>query len=111
LNHASLPGARFVPVRFTPKASIHKDQLCGGVFIVLTDRDHCNVVDLGLLIAETVYRLYPKDFDREKMDRLLLHQPTLNAIKAGKPLKEIRAAWQPDLDEFQKRRAKYLLYK
>ena len=45
------------------------------------------------------------------MDRLLLHQPTLDAIKAGKPLKEIRAAWQPDLDEFQKRRAKYLLYK
>jgi len=111
LNHASLPGARFVPVRFTPKASVHKDQLCGGVFILLTDRDHCNVVDLALLLAETVYRLYPKDFDLEKMDRLLLHQPTLDAIKAGKPLKEIRAAWQPDLDEFQKRRAKYLLYK
>ncbi len=111
LNQASLPGARFVPVRFTPKASVHKDQLCGGVFIVLTDRDLCNVVDLGLLIAETVYRLYPKDFDPEKLGRLLLHQHTLDAIKAGKPLKEIRAAWQPDLDEFQKRRAKYLLYK
>jgi hypothetical protein len=25
-------------------------------------------------------------------------------------LKEIRAGWQKDLDEFEKRRAKYLLY-
>lgn len=110
LNNAGLPGVRFVPIRFTPKTSIHKDQLCGGVYILLTDRDRCNVVDVGLQIAETLYQLYPNDFNPDKMARLLLDQPTLEAIKAGKPLKEIRAAWQKDLDEFQKRRAKYLMY-
>ena len=67
-------------------------------------------MDVGLLIAETVYRLYPKDFGPDKMRHLLLHPPTLEAVKAGKPLAEIHALWQKDLDEFIQRRAKYLIY-
>jgi uncharacterized protein YbbC (DUF1343 family) len=110
LNDAGLPGVRFVPVQFTPTYSVHKGQLCKGVYIMLTDRDRCSVVDAGLLIAETMYRLYPKDFNPDKMRPLLLHPPTLEAVKADKSLKEIRALWQKDLDEFQQRRAKYLIY-
>ena len=110
LNGAGLPGVRFMPVQFTPTYSVHKGQLCKGVYISLTDRDRCNVVDAGLLIAETMYRLYPNDFKPEKMSHLLLHPLTLEAVKADKPLKEIRALWQPDLDQFMQRRAKYLIY-
>jgi uncharacterized protein YbbC (DUF1343 family)/CubicO group peptidase (beta-lactamase class C family) len=110
LGGAGLPGVSFVPIRFTPTSSVHKGQPCKGVSILLTDRDRCNVVDVGLLIAETLYRLYPKDFDPDKMGHLLLHPPTLAAVKADKPLIEIRALWQKDLDEFMQRRAKYLLY-
>ena len=44
------------------------------------------------------------------MQRLLLDRPTLDSIKANKPLKDIRAAWQKDLDDFAKTRAKYLMY-
>jgi uncharacterized protein YbbC (DUF1343 family)/CubicO group peptidase (beta-lactamase class C family) len=110
LNRAALPGARFVPVRFTPTASIHSNELCGGVSILLTDRDRCNVVDVGLLLAKTLYRMYPQQFKPEKLSHLLLDEPTLEAIKADKPLSSIRAGWQAGLDDFQKRRAKYLLY-
>ena len=110
LSSARLPGVSFVPIRFTPTLSIHKDQICKGVSILLTDRDRCNVVDVGLLLAETLYRLYPKDFDPDKMQHLLLHPPTLAAVKADKPLPEIRALWQKDLDDFMQRRAKYLIY-
>ena len=110
LNAAALPGVRFVPIRFTPTASVHKGELCAGVNIILTDRERCNVVDVGILLAMTLQRLYPEKFDLNKIQHLLLHEPTLQAIKAGKGLSEIRALWQPDFDEFQKRRAKYLLY-
>jgi uncharacterized protein YbbC (DUF1343 family)/CubicO group peptidase (beta-lactamase class C family) len=110
LNNAGMAGVGFVPIRFTPTYSVHKGEQCNGVSILLTDRDHCNVVDVGLLIAETLYRLYPQDVPIDKMAHLLLHPPTMEAIKAGKPLKEIRAGWQKELDEFQKRRAKYLIY-
>jgi uncharacterized protein YbbC (DUF1343 family)/CubicO group peptidase (beta-lactamase class C family) len=110
LNGAGLPGVRFVPIEFTPTYSVHKGKLCKGVYIMLTDRDRCNVVDVGLLIAEAMYRFYPKDFNPNKMQHLLLHPPTFEAIKADKSLKEIHALWQKDLDEFLLRRAKYLIY-
>ncbi len=110
LNEAGLPGVRFVPIQFTPTFSVHKGKLCKGVYILLTDRDQCSVVDVGLLMAQTLFRLYPKDFNPDKISHLLLHPPTMEAIKADKPLKEIRALWQKDLDEFQQRRAKYLIY-
>ena len=110
LNAANLPGVRFVPIQFTPTYSVHKDKLCRGVNIILTDRDACNVVDIGLLIAKTLCRLYPTNFNPDKMAHLLLHPPSMEAIKTDKPLSEIRAAWQKDLDEFQKVRAKYLMY-
>ncbi|MCX6885761.1 MAG: DUF1343 domain-containing protein [Verrucomicrobia bacterium] len=110
LSAANLPGVRFVPVRFTPKASIHKDKACGGVYILLTDRHACNVVDVGLEIALTLQKLYPADFKAEKISHLLLHPATLEAIKTGKPLADIRASWKDDLKEFEQRRAKYLLY-
>jgi uncharacterized protein YbbC (DUF1343 family)/CubicO group peptidase (beta-lactamase class C family) len=110
LNEAGLPGVRFVPIRFRPAASMHHGELCGGVYILLTDRDRCNVVDIGLLLAKTFYRLYPKQFDPDKIDRLLRHPPTLAAIKADKPLEQIRASWKKELDDFLRLRSRYLMY-
>jgi uncharacterized protein YbbC (DUF1343 family) len=110
LNRAGLPGVRFVPIRFTPAASVHQGELCRGVYVLLTDREVCPVLDVGMEIARTLYRLYPEHFKPEKMERLLLHPATLAAVKANQPLSAIHATWQPDLDDFQKIRAKYLLY-
>ena len=111
LNRAGLPGVRFVPVRFTPTDSIFKGESCAGVNIILTDRDRCNVVDVGILIAKTLQHLYPARFDLEKLDHLLGHRATLEAIKASKDLSEIKATWANDLKQFNERRAAHLLYK
>jgi uncharacterized protein YbbC (DUF1343 family)/CubicO group peptidase (beta-lactamase class C family) len=110
LNNADLPGVRFMPVRFTPKASIHRDKPCAGVSILLTDRNRCNAVDTGIVIAKTLCRLYPNQFSVKKMAHLLVHEPTLEAIRADKSLEEIHALWKTDLDTFSARRAKFLLY-
>jgi uncharacterized protein YbbC (DUF1343 family)/CubicO group peptidase (beta-lactamase class C family) len=110
MNRAGLPGVRFVPVRFAPTSSVFKGTNCSGVNIILTDREHCSVVDIGIVIAQTLHRLYPDSYNIERFNRLLGHSATIEAIKAGKSLKEIRAAWQPDLDEFQRRRSKFLIY-
>jgi uncharacterized protein YbbC (DUF1343 family)/CubicO group peptidase (beta-lactamase class C family) len=110
LNHAGLTGVRFVPIQFTPTSSVHKGKLCNGVYILLTDRERCRVVDVGLQIAKTLYRLYPTDFNPAKISHLLLSPPTLEALQADKSLEEIHALWQKDLKEFKKRRARYLLY-
>lgn len=110
LNRAGLPGVRFVPIRFTPAYSVFKDQPCGGVYLLVTDRDALRPVDLGLTLALTFQRLYPGQFALDKMGRLLTDPGTLDAIKAGKPLAEIEQAWAEDLVAFQKRRAGFLLY-
>ena len=100
-----------MPIQFTPASSVYKDQLCRGVHILVTDREACKAVDVGLLIAETLYRWYPKDFDVEKIEHLLLNIETLAAIKSGKSLQEIHAVWKRDIEEFMSRRAKYLIYR
>jgi uncharacterized protein YbbC (DUF1343 family)/CubicO group peptidase (beta-lactamase class C family) len=110
LNRAALPGVRFVPIQFTPTYSVHKGQLCRGVYIMLTDRELCHVVDIGLLAAEVLCRLYPREFDPQKLDHLLLNDETLKAVKSGTTLAAIRASWQSGIDEFMKRRSKFLLY-
>ena len=110
LNQAALPGIRFVPIRFTPESSTFAGQECGGVSMVVTDRQALRAVDVGILIGLTLRRLYPADYALDKTDTLLRDAATLEAMKAGSALREIKQAWAADLQEFQKRRAKYLLY-
>jgi len=111
LNRAGLPGVRFVPIRFTPKASVFQDEACAGVYILITDRDALNAVDVGMALALTLQRLHPNEFGLEKLQHLLRHAPTIDAIRAGKSLAEIKRFWTSDLEDFKKRREKFLIYK
>jgi uncharacterized protein YbbC (DUF1343 family) len=110
MNAGGLPGVRFVPVRFTPSDYIFKDEPCGGVNIILTDRERCRVVDIGLLAAKILNRWYPEPFQVRKMETLLADEPTLQGIQEDKPLPEIRELWTEKTEEFKARREKYLLY-
>jgi uncharacterized protein YbbC (DUF1343 family)/CubicO group peptidase (beta-lactamase class C family) len=119
LNARALPGVRFEPVRFTPgmpfypgpAASLkYKDQECGGVRAILTDRNQCNVVDIGIELALAVHRLYPDKFKVADMGRLLGDDATLAAIQAGESLAKIKARWADGLAKFEQRRRAALLY-
>jgi uncharacterized protein YbbC (DUF1343 family)/CubicO group peptidase (beta-lactamase class C family) len=110
LNRFGLAGVRFVPIRYTPTASTFKDKPCGGVSIVLTDREKLQAVDVGLAIGLAVQKLYPQDFALQKVQPLLQHTNTIQAFKAGKPISQIKAAWENELTDFKRRRQKYLLY-
>ena len=110
LGDAGLPGIRFVPIRFTPTYSTFKDKPCGGVAFVITDREELNSVDLGIVIALTLQRIYPNDFALAKVSTLLRHAATLEAIKAGKPLAEIKRSWAAEFAEFKSRRQRFLIY-
>jgi uncharacterized protein YbbC (DUF1343 family) len=110
LNALGQPGVRFIPIRFTPDYSVHKDKPCGGVNIIVTDRNKLRAVTLGIDIARVLHKLYPKNFPLAKVGRLLCHPPTIDALDQGKTLAHIEALWKPDLAKFTPRRAKYLLY-
>ncbi len=110
LNRLGLPGVRFVPERFRPTASVFKDQDCGGVRILLTDRDALRPVELGLAVAHTLRRLYGDAFDLEKFNRLLRDDATLAALAAGRPFRDAVRGWEEARAAFLKRRAPFLLY-
>ena len=90
--------------------SVHKDEPCGGVNIIITDREALKPVTLGIDIARMLHAMYPKEFPLAKVGRLLCHPPTIEALGQGKTLAQIEAAWQPRLANFKKRRAGFLLY-
>lgn len=77
-----LPGISLEPVRFTPLASVHKDQECGGVRIAITDRRALRSVQAGIAIASALVRLYPNQFPVDEIQPLLRHRATLEAIRA-----------------------------
>ena len=110
LNALGQAGVSFVPVRFTPDYSVHKDELCGGVNIIITDREALKPVTLGIDISRMLHAMYPKEFPLAKVGRLLCHPPTIEALGQGKTLAQIEAAWQPRMANFKKRRAVFLLY-
>ncbi len=110
MTAAHLPGVAFVPIRFTPNSSVFKGQECGGVYLLVTDRDRIRPVDVGIELARTLHRLYPGEFALDKMAPLLRHPATLEAIREGRSLVEIKALWASDLGEFMARRGPFLLY-
>ncbi len=111
MTRAGLVGVRFVPVRFTPKASVFKDKPCAGVNVIVTDRDRFSAVDTGIALALALQRLHPAEFAADKMSTLLQDRATLDAIKSGQPLAAIKSAWMTGLDDFKRRREAFLIYR
>jgi uncharacterized protein YbbC (DUF1343 family)/CubicO group peptidase (beta-lactamase class C family) len=111
LNKTKLPGVAFIPIRFTPKASTFANEDCGGVAIQITDRSGLRPVEIGIVIALTLHRLYPDDYALDKLQPLLRDEATLDAIKSGETFAEIKRLWSADLAQFKKRREPFLIYK
>ena len=110
LNKLGLAGVQFTPVRFTPTASIFKGEACGGVRIAITDRTALNAVDVGVAIACTLQRLYPKEFKLALVDTLLNRAASVKAVRSGDAWKKVAAGWEQETQAFETRRRKYLRY-
>ena len=110
LNARKIQGVRFVPITFTPTSSNYKGQLCGGVNIILTDRNFADVVEMGLEIASALKKLYPNDYKTDKLGGILRNQAALDAINSGVDPRRIAQDAQDDIDKFVQVRKKYLLY-
>jgi uncharacterized protein YbbC (DUF1343 family) len=110
LNQRGIPAVRFVPLRFTPNASVFKDQQCGGVNIIITDRALFRPLVTGIEMALALRKLYPNDWQVDKYLRLLVNADTLDRVKRGESAKEIVDSWNAGLQEFRRARAEILLY-
>ena len=110
LNTREIAGVRFVPMAFTPAASAFSGQRCGGVNILLTDREALDAPELGLEIAAALHHLYPDEYKTDTLDDLMRNKATLDALIAGEDPRRIAEGWQEAIEDFQALRAKFLLY-
>jgi len=109
LNGRRIPGVEFRRAQFVPDGDRFKNRECRGVRILLIDRQALNSPSLGIEIASALYRLYPKDFEIEKMLPLIGAPWLLDALKEKDP-HFIVSQWQEPLETFRMLRAGYLLY-
>ena len=110
LNRARLPGVRFVPVRYTPTASVHQGNECGGVNLIITDREVFEPVLVGLEMAAQLRRLYPAAFQADRFLRLLVNQRVFDSFMQGADGRALKQLYQEELDAFRAIRRNYLLY-
>jgi uncharacterized protein YbbC (DUF1343 family) len=110
LNSKNIPGVSFVPVRFTPRSSVFKEEECGGINVVITDRGRFRPVPSGLEIAVALRQLYPTQWKVDDYIRLLANADTLERLKRGDSAGDIMRSWSGALDEFRKARTRALLY-
>ncbi len=79
MNREKLPGLHFRQVSFCPAFSKYRGELCQGVQMHITDREACDCALGGLLLMETILRMYPDQFSfikweggpRYSVDKLL----------------------------------------
>ncbi len=110
LNEREIEGVRFVPVQFTPASGNHAHQQCGGVNIMVVDRETVDTAELGIEVAAALHKLYPQQFEMGHLSDLLANQAAFQALQSGEDPRRIADDWRDALDQFMQVRAKYLLY-
>jgi uncharacterized protein YbbC (DUF1343 family) len=110
LAQENLPGVRFIPLRLTPVASVHRGKSCEGVNLIIEDWDRFQPLWTGLAFASVLRKLYPQAWQVERYDDLLRHRETWEGVKQGAAWRELEKAWQPELKRFLEIRRRYLIY-
>jgi uncharacterized protein YbbC (DUF1343 family) len=110
LTAREIPGVRFVPHRFTPRASVYQDQECEGLDIVLVNRAIFDPILMGMELLSATLKFHPGKFQLENVMRLLGSDEAAARLNRGETGREVLQAMRGQLEEFGRIRAKYLLY-
>jgi uncharacterized protein YbbC (DUF1343 family)/CubicO group peptidase (beta-lactamase class C family) len=110
LNARRLPGIRFVPTSFTPTASRYANQVCHGVYLIVTSRDQLDSPELGIEVASALAHLYPQQWNSSGMHGLAGSQAVVDEIVSGEDPRRIADEWQDGIKAFEAVRAPALLY-
>ena len=110
LNLRNVPGVRFAPVAFTPASSKFAGELCRGVRMTVTDRDALRPVALGLEIATALRDLHGTDWTRDRFGELLGNAAAVTRFERGDSAAQIVSGWAAGQMEFERRRARFLMY-
>lgn len=111
-NALGLPGVWFREAYFTPSFSKHAGKTCGGVRLLVHDRDAFDPVRAGIGLLVTARRAWSGFAWRPDhwIDRLTGSDRVRLMVDAGAGVEEIAGDWAAGLAGFAAVREKYLLY-
>lgn len=110
-----IPHAKFRHLYFTPIMSKHKDTLCSGIEIYVTDYKKFRPVIAGMIMVKEIEKLHPEfNFNppwTEFGNRMIDLNVGDDFIRSGTlKVEEIKEKFQKDKKEFLKIKEKYHLY-
>lgn len=110
LDQHQLPGVKFIPNTRTPNSSVHAAKTCDGIQIIVTDWNRVEPVRIGMTLIESLRTTFPKDWDPKRLDTLLMHKSTFEAVVAGRAVAHLAGEWSIQANSFHTRRRPFLLY-
>ena len=119
LNKLGLPGVSFSTVIFTPKSDSLREKnpkfenlRCEGVYVNVTDRNEFKPVLTGIMMINTLLKLYPKKFQLRKglFNHLVGDELVAELLESGKFDKNSTNIFNGQIRQFENIRSKYLLY-
>jgi uncharacterized protein YbbC (DUF1343 family) len=110
LNGRKIAGVRFEAATFTPREWVYPGQRCGGVRIVLTDRNRLDSPLLGVELMAALWRLYGDQLQIDRTLSMIGSRASLAAIKALADPRDVAQSWTPGVAEFLAKRQRHLLY-
>ncbi len=115
MNNHKFDGVKFQPVYFTPTFSKHKDEVCGGVRLHVTDRKSLLSVDVGLwLLYECKIMSEGHDFWRMNEKKGTYFIDTLGCsedFRGNFNPEKMLSEWKAQCTEFTKQVEKFRIYK
>jgi uncharacterized protein YbbC (DUF1343 family) len=121
MNGLELPGVRFRPALFEPTFHKHAKTSCGGCQMHVMDRRTFRAVETGVALVGAcraaapdrfAWRDPPYEYEHEKwpIDILAGSSQLREQTERGVPAREIADSWKPAVAEFERIRARFLLY-
>ena len=119
LNSYKLPGVQFEPVGFTPTVDSiaapdpkFKARSCRGVFVHVTNRKVFQPVLTGLIMLKAFRSMFAPKFQllQGRLDHLVGDTSIGELLTKGRLDKNVLDRFKKQIDDFRRRRVKYLLY-
>jgi uncharacterized protein YbbC (DUF1343 family)/CubicO group peptidase (beta-lactamase class C family) len=110
VNDSNPPGARVVPLRFTPTASKFAQEECHGIHFIITDWDKFRAFDLGLTVAHALVKLHHDQWQPERWKTLLGNEDVYRRVTAGEEVEPILKSIEADLAAYREREKEFELY-
>lgn len=113
MTAARLPGVSFLATHYKPFYSRHANLPLHGVRLVIRDPSTFRPVETSLSLMTTLERLWPGKTKYKTGREFNIHWGTpdvLDRVLRKQSAKEILGAYEKEVADFGKKRAKYLLY-